>query len=109
MHSWFPHQYLPFIVKWLPPTRTLFFRGLDAYPCAGNTPLFKREVIEKVRFRDVNHRVWPSTRGRGADRDFCFQVAETFGRSIAFKLPLYLWRVRGQNTTYTEPTNGTLA
>ncbi|MES2006543.1 MAG: glycosyltransferase family 2 protein [Patescibacteria group bacterium] len=107
MHSWFPHAYIPFAFKWFPPTRKLFFNALDSYPCAGNTPLFKREVIEKVQFRDVNHRVWPSTRGRGADRDFCFQVAETFGRSIAFKIPLYLWRVKTQNSTYTNPEKDT--
>jgi len=108
MHSWFPHAHIPFVFKWFPPTRKLFFNTLDAYPCAGNTPLFKSEVIEKVQFRDVNRRVWPSTRGRGADRDFCFQVAETFGRSIAFKIPLYLWRVRDQNSTYTNPEKDTL-
>lgn len=103
MHSWFPHEHIPFVIKWFPPTRKLFFAGLDSYPCAGNTPLFKRDVAKKVKFRDVNHRVWPSTRGRGADRDFCFQVAETFGKSIAFKVPLYLWRAGSQNSTYTNP------
>lgn len=108
MHSWFPHHTLPFAIKWFPPTRKLFFARLNSYPCAGNTPLFKREITERVKFRDVNHRVWPSTRGRGADRDFCFQVAETFGKSIAFKIPLYLWRVRNQNDTYTNPEKDTV-
>jgi glycosyltransferase involved in cell wall biosynthesis len=78
----------------------LFFGSLDSYPGSGNCVLFKREVIEKVKFRALPDRVWPSFTGRGADRDFNFQVAETFGKSISFKLPLYLWRVNRQNPPF---------
>ncbi len=101
MADWLPHQWIPFIFKWFPPTRKLFFRTTESYPGAGNNPLFKREVIDKVQFRQLDYRVWPSTRGRGADRDFNFQVAITFKKSMTFKLPLYLWRVRGQNPEFT--------
>ena len=73
-----------------------FFQSLDSYPGSGNGPLFKKEIVEKVRFRPVNEQVWPSFTGRGADRDFNFQVAETFGNNISFKL-LYLWRVGQEN------------
>lgn len=70
----------------------LFFGSLAPYPGAGNSPLFRREVIEKVQFRKLQDRIWPSFMGRGADRDFNFQVAETFKNSYVFPIPLYLWR-----------------
>jgi glycosyltransferase involved in cell wall biosynthesis len=70
----------------------LFFGSLEPYPLSGNCPLFRREVIKKVKFRKLRDRVWPSFMGRGADRDFNFQVAETFRNSYAFNIPLYLWR-----------------
>jgi glycosyltransferase involved in cell wall biosynthesis len=78
----------------------LFFRSLTPYPGTGNSPLFKREVIEKVIFRKLSDRIWPSFTGRGADRDFNFQVALTFKNSYVFKLPLYLWRSEKQNPDY---------
>lgn len=71
-----------------------------SYPCAGNNPLVRREVFEKVRFRPLWERTRPSKKGRGADRDFNFWVAETFRDSIAVKVPLVLWRVDSQNQTY---------
>lgn len=77
-----------------------FFRAWDAYPCAGSNPLVRREVFEKVRFRPLWERTRPSAKGRGADRDFNFWVAETFGDSIAVKIPLVLWRVDSQNPEY---------
>lgn len=91
---------IPFEWKRMRVINKFFFRSLDSYPGSGNSPLFKKEIVEKVRFRPVNERVWPSFTGRGADRDFNFQVAETFGNNISFKLPLYLWRVKTQNSDY---------
>jgi len=82
----------------------LFFGTLEGYPGTGNSPLFKREVIKKVRFRNVDDRVWPSFTGRGADRDFNFQVAETFGKSYTVFIPLYMWRVDRQNGRYGDNT-----
>jgi len=76
------------------------FTRWDAYPCAGSNPLVRREVFEKVRFRPLWERTRPSKKGRGADRDFNFWVAETFGDSIAAKIPLVLWRVDSQNPEY---------
>ncbi len=78
----------------------LFFRSLQPYPGTGNSPLFKREVMETVQFRKLAERIWPSFTGRGADRDFNFQVALTFKNSYVFKLPLYLWRSEQQNPDY---------
>ncbi len=88
---------IPFEVKTTRLINKLFFASLDSYPGSGNSPLFKKEVISEVRFRSMNERVWPSFTGRGADRDFNFQVAETFGKSISIELPLYLWRVNREN------------
>lgn len=90
-------KYVPFEVKRWRIINKLFFGGLDSYPGSGNSPFFKKEITEKVKFRQVDERLWPSFTGRGADRDFNFQVAETFGKSITFKLPLYLWRVGREN------------
>jgi glycosyltransferase involved in cell wall biosynthesis len=90
-------KYVPFEIKTMRILNKLFFGSLDSYPGSGNSPLFKREIITKVLFRPIDERVWPSFTGRGADRDFNFQVAETFKKSISFKLPLYLWRVGREN------------
>ncbi|PJE73886.1 MAG: hypothetical protein COV01_03530 [Candidatus Taylorbacteria bacterium CG10_big_fil_rev_8_21_14_0_10_41_48] len=84
----------------------LFFGSLDGYPGTGNSPLFKREVIDKVIFRKLDDRVWPSFTGRGADRDFNFQVAETFRNSYVFFIPMYLWRQNKQNEKYEEIVSG---
>lgn len=82
---------IPFHFKRLRVIHKLFFGSLAPYPGAGNSPLFKREVIEKVQFRNLADRIWPSFMGRGADRDFNFEVAETFKNSYTFPLPLYMW------------------
>lgn len=82
---------IPFHFKRLRFINKLFFGSLAPYPGAGNSPIFKREVIEKVRFRKLADRIWPSFMGRGADRDFNFQVAETFKNSLVVPIPLYMW------------------
>jgi glycosyltransferase involved in cell wall biosynthesis len=84
------HQYVPFPLKRRLP---IFFRAWDSYPFAGNCPLVLRDVFDRVRFRPRNERVWPSNRGRGADRDFNFHTAEIFQNSICVNIPLYLWRI----------------
>ena len=90
-------KYIPFEIKTMRVINKLFFGSLDSYPGSGNSPLFKKEIIDKVKFRPVDERVWPSFTGRGADRDFNFEVALKFKRSVSFKLPLYLWRVKREN------------
>ncbi len=96
------NKYIPFEWKRLRVVNKLFFRSLESYPGTGNSPLFKREVIEKVQFRPLSERIWPSFMGRGADRDFNFQVAETFKNSYTFSIPLYLWRQNRQNEMFTD-------
>lgn len=82
---------IPFYFKRMRVINKLFFGSLAPYPGAGNSPLFRREIIEKIQFRKLADRVWPSFMGRGADRDFNFQVAETFQNSYVFPAPLYMW------------------
>ncbi|MBI3442683.1 MAG: glycosyltransferase family 2 protein [Candidatus Sungbacteria bacterium] len=93
---------IPFHLKRKRIINKLFFGSLENYPGQGNCPLFRREVIEKVRFRNLRDRVWPSFMGRGADKDFNFQVAETFKQSYVFFIPLYMWRVQDQNPRYPD-------
>lgn len=91
---------VPFHIKRKRFINKLFFGSLENYPGTGNSPLFKREVIEKIKFRKLSLRVWPSFMGRGADKDFNFQVAETFKNSHVFFIPLYMWRVKDENSRY---------
>lgn len=99
-------QMIPFRLKRVTFVEKLFFKSWQPYPCAGNSPLIKREVMEKVKFRPLHKRIWSSARGRGADRDFNFAVAQEFRNSISVKLPLYLWRVKSQNPEYPGYTLG---
>ncbi len=96
------NRLIPFEWKRLRVVNKFFFRSLESYPGTGNSPLFKREVIEKVKFRPLQERIWPSFMGRGADRDFNFQVAETFKNSYTFHIPLYLYRADKQNPGFED-------
>lgn len=93
---------IPFHIKRKRVLNKIFFGSLENYPGAGNSPLFKREVIKKVQFRKLKDRIWPSFMGRGADKDFNFQIAETFKNSHVFFIPLYMWRVKDQNFRYMD-------
>ena len=95
---------IPFHFKRKKIINKLFFGSLENYPGAGNSPLFKREVIEKIQFRKLKDRIWPSFMGRGADKDFNFAIAETFKNSHVFYIPLYMWRVNKQNERYENVT-----
>ncbi|HVU06298.1 MAG TPA: glycosyltransferase family 2 protein [Candidatus Paceibacterota bacterium] len=94
------NRIIPFHWKRKRIVNKLFFGSLENYPAAGNSPLFERTVIEKVVFRKLRDRVWPSFMGRGADKDFNFHVAETFRNSHVVLSPLYMWRVKDQNPRY---------
>lgn len=95
---------IPFHIKRKRIIHRLFFGSYENYPGAGNSPLFKRELIEKVKFRNLKDRVWPSFMGRGADKDFNFQIAETFKNSHVCFIPLYMWRVNSENQRYAKTT-----
>jgi hypothetical protein len=79
-----------------------FLTSQEPYPCAASMPLFNKEVLAKCRFRQAYERTRPSLKGRGADRDFNFWVAETFKSSLCIKTPLILWRVSQQNANYPD-------
>lgn len=96
------NTFIPFEWKRLRGINKLFFGSLEPYPGTGNSPLFRREVIDKVKFRKLSDRIWPSFMGRGADRDFNFQVALTFQKSISCNLPLYLYRANHQHKDYVD-------
>lgn len=99
---------IPFYWKRKKIINKLFFGSLENYPGASNSPLFKKEVIEKIQFRKLKDRVWPSFMGRGADKDFNFAVAETFRNSHVFRIPLYMWRVRNKNQDISSLSLGFL-
>lgn len=83
------HSVVPFPIK---RRLKFFYRNWESYPLAGNSPLVKCEVFNRIRFRPRHQRVWPSEMGRGADRDLDFQIAERFKLSLCANIPLYLWR-----------------
>ncbi len=92
------HQRVPHRLRIRRIVNELFFGDLHApYPGAGNSPMVRTDVAREIAFRPLSRRVWPSRRGRGADRDFNFAVAEHVGDSISVHLPLYLWRHNGSN------------
>jgi glycosyltransferase involved in cell wall biosynthesis len=97
---------IPFHFKRKKILNKLFWGGLHPYPGLGGIPLVTRDVADKIRFRKLSERVWPSFMGRGTDRDFNFQVAETFKNSYVFRIPLYMWRVQTENQYYADKNIG---
>lgn len=83
---------VPIIVAAKRIGRYFLWKEREPYPCAANSVLVKREVFTKIKFRPLWERTRPSKKGRGADMDFNYAVAEVFKNSIAINLPLYLWR-----------------
>ena len=85
------YRSIPFDVKIWKPIRKLFFWRFDSFPGAANSQFLKTSVSQDISFRPPNARQWPSARGRGADRDFAFQVALRIGSSAYVDIPLYAW------------------
>ena len=96
------HRYIPFTIKWFPYTRKLFYRNTNPYPGADNSMLFHRSVRDRgLYFRPRNERTWGSPSGRGSGRDFAYRVAHETKNAWSFRLPLYLWDVKLENTDFT--------
>lgn len=93
------HSRIHFYYKRKRLIHRLFFGTYESYPGAGNSPLFKREILEKVQFRKLSERIWPTFMGRGADRDFNWNVAHTFRKSYVILIPLYMWNNRSNTAT----------
>lgn len=86
------NSYIPFNIKTMRVINKIFFGSLESYPLCGSVPFVKKELINTIKFRQLNDRVWPSFTGRGTDRDFNFTIAEKYKNSICFDIPLYVWR-----------------
>ncbi|TSD03475.1 MAG: family 2 glycosyl transferase [Parcubacteria group bacterium Athens0714_16] len=86
------NSHISFHIKTMRILNKLFFGSLEPYPLCGSVPMVKKEITDKIKFRQLNDRVWPSFTGRGADRDFNFAIAEKYKKSICFDTHLYIWR-----------------
>ncbi|MDB5204369.1 MAG: glycosyl transferase [Candidatus Taylorbacteria bacterium] len=95
-------KYIPFEIKTARIVNKLFFGNLSPYPGSANCPLLKKSLTDKIKFRPLPERVWPSFTGRGVDRDFNFEIAETFKQSYTIFVPIYLWRMDIQNDNYKK-------
>ena len=66
----------------------LFYGGFKPLPgCAGAT-LIKRKILDKIKWRYLSDRVWPSFNGRGMDRDLNFRIIYEKKRSKYINIPL---------------------
>lgn len=83
---------IPFVLKRKRFISKLFFKHQLPYIGAAGATFFKKELIQKVKFRQIDYREWPSLKGRGADRDFNYNLAFTFKDSLFVDIPLYCWR-----------------
>jgi len=83
---------IPFEFKRKRFINKLFFGHEDSYIGAAGPVFFKKNLLKKVQFRQLDYRIWPSLKGRGADRDFNYNLAYTFNDSLFVDVPLYCWR-----------------
>jgi glycosyltransferase involved in cell wall biosynthesis len=97
------HRFIPFPLKWFPPTRKLFYRNVSPYPGADNCMFFHRRVCDdEILMRHRNKRTWGVPSGRGSGRDMVFHIADHYKNSWSFKLPLYLWEANQQHPEYED-------
>jgi glycosyltransferase involved in cell wall biosynthesis len=82
---------VPFELKQKRLLNRLFFGHPESYPGGGNNPFFKKVLCKKVKFRQLDYRVWPSLKGRGADRDFNYNLSYSYKDSLFVDIPLYCW------------------
>jgi len=85
-------SWLPFRLRHNRFVAGLFFGPTTSYPGGANAVFFHHSLTTEIRFRPLPKRIWPSARGRGADRDFCFNIARAFRTSSFVDVPLYAWR-----------------
>lgn len=95
-------KWVPFWLKQHRVMAGLFFGPKTAYPGGANSSFFHHSIIDGNRFRPLSGRIWPSDRGRGADRDFCFNVAKSYGSSVFVDVPLYAWRTPTKFPTHWD-------
>ena len=64
---------------------------MDPFPGSGSSVFFHKSI--KTRYRKLKERRWSSAKGRGSDRDFNFQVLESYQSSLLVDLPLVYWGI----------------
>lgn len=69
----------------------IYPQPMDPYPGCGPSVFFHRTI--NTRYRSLKERKFSSVKGRGADRDFNFNVLETYKSSILINVPLYYWGI----------------
>ena len=71
--------------------RIIYPAPMDPFPGCGPSVFFNKTISTK--YRSLKERKWSSAKGRGADRDFNFNVLETYKSSVIINSPLYYWGV----------------
>lgn len=96
---------IPFKLKCFPIIRKIILGDLDiSYPGAANNCFFYSDY-KKIKFRPLSLRRWPSSRGRGADKDFNFLLARQSYNPIFYDIPLYGWRTPTFFSNHQEISN----
>ena len=75
-----------FKLRWI-----IYPSPMDPFPGCGPSVFFHKAI--NTRYRSLKERKWSSAKGRGADRDFNFNVLETYKSSVMINIPLYYWGV----------------
>ena len=57
------NSYIPFNIKTMRVINKIFFGSLESYPLCGSVPFVKKELINTIKFRQLNDRVWYRLRG----------------------------------------------
>tara|TARA_B110001450_G_C17652452_1_gene493870 strand:- start:714 stop:1562 length:849 start_codon:yes stop_codon:yes gene_type:complete len=68
--------------------RKIFFGGFDPLPGTAGSSLIKSSHFKKIKWRNLNERIWPSFNGRGMDRDLNYRIIREFKNSFYIDLPL---------------------
>ena len=71
--------------------KIIYPEPMNNFPACGESVFMHKSI--KTRFRSLKERRWSSAKGRGGDRDFNFQILETYKSSIVVDLPLVYWGV----------------
>ena len=64
---------------------------MNPYPGCGPSVFFHKSIT--TQYRRLKERKWSSAKGRGADRDFNFEVLKSYKSSLMINIDLYYWGV----------------
>ena len=71
--------------------RIMYPLPMEPFPGCGPSVFFHKSI--KTRYKFLQDRRWASAKGRGADRDFNFNVLEKYRSSVMMEIPLYYWGI----------------